>query len=244
MVRRNWVRAELIDALLLYCRTPFGKIHSRNPEIVSLAKMIGRTPGAVALKMVNFASLDPTIAQKGMGNVSALDRSVWDEVFNNLDRFFPPDQGIVDPNGFSDKPQKPFEYSERSADDVWRVTKARSNQSFFRKMILASYDGKCAVSGFDCEELLMASHIVPWSKDKSLRLNPRNGILLNALHDRAFDSGMITFSPDLNIQYSSKLNGENLMYLKGVGDGRLRMPRRFAPDPDFLGFHRTVVFQP
>jgi len=32
-----------------------------------------------------------------------------------------------------------------------------------------------------------ASHIVPWAEDERNRLNPRNGLCLNALHDRAFD---------------------------------------------------------
>ena len=54
---------ELLLTLHLYCRTPFGKLHQTNPEIIKLAQIIGRTPSAVAMKACNFASLDPALAQ-------------------------------------------------------------------------------------------------------------------------------------------------------------------------------------
>lgn len=57
--RRNWQRKELLLALNLYCRLPFGHYHSRNSEIIKLADFIGRTPDAVAMKLSNFASFDP-----------------------------------------------------------------------------------------------------------------------------------------------------------------------------------------
>lgn len=47
------------------------------------------------------------------------------------------------------------------------------------------------MSGLAEPRLLIASHIVPWSKDKTNRLNPSNGLCLSAIHDRAFDQGFI-----------------------------------------------------
>lgn len=81
MNKRKWTEEELLDVLDLYANTEFGQIHSRNKHIVSLASKIERTPSAVALKMLNFASLDPRLEQKGMANASALDRKVWDQFF-------------------------------------------------------------------------------------------------------------------------------------------------------------------
>jgi putative restriction endonuclease len=78
MPRRNWTESELVEVLDLYRQISFGSMHSRNQDIIALAERIGRTPNAVALKMVNFASLDPSLDQKGMANVSRLDRQVWD----------------------------------------------------------------------------------------------------------------------------------------------------------------------
>ena len=191
MARANWTETQLVEVLKLYCSTPFGKIHSRNPEIVSLAATLGRTPGAVALKMANFASLDPTISQKGMSGSSALDKAIWNEFFSNMDGFLSDnDRGDRD-SGFSEPEVHLVEDVIRIGIDRIGLSKLRTNQSFFRRMILASYDARCAITGISEPELLVASHIVPWSVDKAVRLDPRNGICLNALHDRAFDKGLI-----------------------------------------------------
>ena len=73
----RWTREQLVVAFALYCRTPFGKMHRTNPAVVELAKRIGRTPSSLAMKLVNFASLDPAITgsgRKGLGNASAADK--------------------------------------------------------------------------------------------------------------------------------------------------------------------------
>ena len=59
----RWTRQQLKLAFHLYCQLPFGRLHRRNPEIVDLAELLGRTPSAVAMKLVNFASLDPAITK-------------------------------------------------------------------------------------------------------------------------------------------------------------------------------------
>ncbi len=55
--RIAWTRDQLLVAFRLYCRTPFGKLHQHNPEIIHLAAKLGRTPSAVGMKACNFASL-------------------------------------------------------------------------------------------------------------------------------------------------------------------------------------------
>lgn len=52
----NWQEDELLLTLHLYCRTAFGKLHNRNPDVIQLANAIGRTASAVALKATNLAS--------------------------------------------------------------------------------------------------------------------------------------------------------------------------------------------
>ncbi|MEO7666771.1 MAG: HNH endonuclease, partial [Dehalococcoidia bacterium] len=73
----GWTRQQLLVALNLYCQIPFGKITSRNPEIVKWAALIGRTPAALSMKMGNIASLDPAITstgRSGLENASAADK--------------------------------------------------------------------------------------------------------------------------------------------------------------------------
>lgn len=86
MTRDNWTRDELIIAFNLYCKMPFGKITSKNPEIINLAKIIGRTPSAVALKLVNFARLDPELQKRkivGMSHGSKSEEKIWNEFHDN-----------------------------------------------------------------------------------------------------------------------------------------------------------------
>ena len=84
--------------------------------------------------------------------------------------------------------------------------KTRVNQSVFRQIVLANYDGKCALTGIDLSELLVASHIIPWADNVQERLNPENGICLSSLYDKAFDKGLISFTNDQHIIFSVRLD--------------------------------------
>src|SRR5688572_29977478 len=84
--RLGWTRDQLLVALRLYMRSPFGRLHGRNPEIIQLAAKIGRTPSALAMKACNFASLDPAFLatrRKGLSGASEADRAVWAEFAAN-----------------------------------------------------------------------------------------------------------------------------------------------------------------
>lgn len=66
----NWNHNQLLVAFNLYCQMLFGKMHSRNPEIIRLATLIGRTPSALAMKLTNIARLDPAITSTGRKRLS------------------------------------------------------------------------------------------------------------------------------------------------------------------------------
>jgi len=85
----NWTREQALACFHLYRNIPFGKLHSKNPEIIAFADAIGRTPSAVAMKLVNFASFDPAHTErnvKGLSNASRLDRAIWHEFENAPNR--------------------------------------------------------------------------------------------------------------------------------------------------------------
>ena len=90
----------------------------------------------------------------------------------------------------------------RSREAIIRV---RVNQGFFRAAVLASYSARCCITGLSIPQLLMASHIVPWSVDAKNRTNPQNGLCLNAIHDRAFDCGLLTVTTDLKVKLSPRV---------------------------------------
>lgn len=138
----------------------------------------------------------------------------------------------------------------RDGEDKLTLIKHRKGQDYFRHMILRNYDCRCALTGINISQLLIASHIIPWEDKthKKERLNPCNGILLSALYDKAFDKGFISFSPDdYSVCLSSALMEYEVEgYFKkhfGSIDGRkLTLPTDYKPDRDFLAYHRDVVF--
>lgn len=231
-IRRNWSETEVASAISLYLRLDFGKFHSRNPEIIKLAGKLERTPSAIALKLANLAALDVSIPQRGMANASALDRKMWAEFLTSPDRVLQtyatqPKTKLSDPEGFAERQAK---YESKQATHRHAIVTTRVGQDFFREMILTSYKSRCALTGTDDPRLLTASHIVGWAEDKSLRLNPSNGIALNALHDRAFDRHLITFNEDFRLVIHSDVPSEARKMLERVNSTKLDMPSRFLPD--------------
>ena len=118
----------------------------------------------------------------------------------------------------------------------------RVNQARFRTAVLASYNATCCISGLQHDKLLIASHIIPWSKDAKNRLNPQNGLCLSALHDRAYDQGLITVMPDYTVRVSAALktapiNAFLQSSLIASDSTPIRLPDRFLPDPSFLAAH-------
>ncbi len=86
------------------------------------------------------------------------------------------------------------------------ITKHRVGQDIFRRKLLVKFNKKCAVTGIDEEEILLASHILPWKDaDNFQRLDIENGILLNPFYDKLFDKFFISFSDNGKIVLSEKL---------------------------------------
>ena len=96
-------------------------------------------------------------------------------------------------------------------------------------------------------ELLVASHIIPWSKNEKERLNPRNGLCLNALHDKAFDKGFITITTKFEVKISQALrdlSDESTInkYFISFDNEKIKVPRKFVPSKDFLDYHYENIF--
>ncbi|MFZ0821432.1 MAG: HNH endonuclease signature motif containing protein [Candidatus Acidiferrales bacterium] len=251
MLRRNWTREELTVAFNLYCKIPFGRIHNRNPLIIELSKAIGRSPSALSWKLANFARLDPALQKRniagavhgGQGEIE-----IWNEFNNNWSKLAFESERLLSrmTKGNMEISQLGQDFPTGIARDT--TVRARVNQGFFRAAVLAAYDLRCCITGLSVPQLLIASHIVPWSIDAANRTNPRNGLCLNALHDRAFDSGLLTVTPTFKVRVSRTLRGKNksdvslgrfLLRYEGVP---ISLPERFAPDVEFLRYHNEEVF--
>lgn len=250
--QKLWTREELIMAINLYCKTPFGRLHNRNPEIIELSKLIGRTASSLAYKLVNFASLDPSLKArgiKGASNASKLDKEVWDEFYHNWN-VLPYESekllaklkrsSIEKLNNISEE-ELPREGKMR---EQW--VKLRVNQAFFRRTVMSAYNNSCCITGINKPELLVAGHIMKWSLDEKNRLNPRNGLALNTLHDKAFELGLITITPEFVIKISSTLkkdkNQSIIDNFHQFENQNIILPSKFRPDPEFLDNHFKNIF--
>jgi putative restriction endonuclease len=246
--QKLWTREELILAINLYWKLEFGKMHKGNPDIIKLASLINRTPSAVGRKLGNFGSFDLSLHERGIGGLphtSKLDKIIWNEFFENFEELSFESEKLR--AGFENKSIEELndiDLLELPIDGLVRdqLVKARVNQNFFRKAILASYKSTCCITGINHPSLLVAGHIIPWSVDEKNRMNSRNGLCLNSLHDKAFDLGLIGIDPDYRVVVSPKiLETMNLetfkTYFQRHENQKITLPNRYLPDQALLEYH-------
>ncbi len=244
----NWTRDETLQAFDLYCRLPFGQLHQQNPDVRRLAETLGRTPGAVAMKACNFASLDSTHQSRGvlgLGNRAALVEQIWDEF--QRDSTAVADEIETLNRSAMAQPEQGELQLPAGPTETWALARTRRVQTFFRKTVLTSYGNRCSLTELSELSMLNASHIMPWSVSETERANPANGVCLNALHDRAFDRGLMTFDTDLRVVLSPRIRdfltlGTLDNAFRTIEGNRMNLPSRFLPDQRFLGYHRELVF--
>ncbi len=255
--RPGWSREQLLVAFYLYCRMPFGKMYNRNPEIVRYAELIGRTSSALAMKLTNIASLDPAITgtgRKGLEGASAADRAMWEEMQADWEGFAIQAQQAVSQFSATGTPESATDDGDIADDavdyegtDKTITSTTRVGQAFFRRAVLSAYQFRCCITGMAIPQLLVASHIVPWRADAANRLNPRNGLCLSMLHDKAFDIGIICIADDLTVRVSRKHEKVDDPFFRSAllaYDGKqISLPEKFRPNPDFLAYHRDHIFE-
>lgn len=243
-----WTRNELIVSFNLYLKLPFGKLDKRTKEVQELAAIIGRTDNAVSMRLNNFAHVDPYHQQRGiigLANGVRQIQPIWDEFINNQEELvFESEQILADYQHKTIEevyPEIAFDLKDLKGEVKIRAVKTRVNQSVFRQMILKTYESRCAISGIDLPELLVAGHIVPWAENEHERLNPENGLCLSNLYDRAYEKGLICIDTDCKLLLSRKLKTESTKEFHQHFFGRfeckpIRLPKSYQPKREFLEY--------
>ncbi len=254
---KPWTREETLAALVLYMHLPRGLFHARNRDVIALSKGLGRTPASVARKLSNIEHFDPNRDPDVVGSShgSHWERDIWAEFSKQGDKLL--EEAI---GHYRDAMRLAYAIEYTGSDlaleivegrDVGVTTTRRLNQDHFRNLLLELYQGKCCVTGLGVERLLVASHIKPWRDADPLteRVNVENGLLLNSLHDRAFDQGLITLDSDYRLVMSRELErraasdgSDALAWLCSTRGRRIRLPERHRPSLDFIAYHQDVVF--
>lgn len=254
---RLWTEDEIVLALALYEITPSSKISGKNPAIMRLAQMLGRSSGSVSFKIANLLALDKsrTNGPKGFGNCSQLDKEVFETYWDSK-------SGSIDLDALSKKALQICSNNDAMREapellnitpqgeilgqDVFRLTKHRKNQSYFRTAVLANCNESCVISHCALPSLLEAAHILPWSEAEESRLSVANGIALNPLLHKAYDLDLLGITADGKVIFSEALKASTDFYSESLQnlDGRcidfsqLKVP----VNQDFLGI-RFEQFQ-
>lgn len=259
---KRWTRDELLVALNVYHKLTFGQFDEDQRVVIEVAKKLGRTPAALAMKLSNLASLDPVHklrGVKGLEGASDLDKEMWKEFHANLNETGPLSEEalrqlfgvdekseleVIPKEGVRVRKKPPTGPTETIAN-----VKLRRGQEYFRDAVLNNFGGRCGVTQLAVRDLLIASHILPWGKHPAERLNVRNGLCLSRLHDAAFDRGLITFDNKMRMRLSSRLKTELSQHVVAENFGKyegesLRLPEdSLLPDDAFLAVHRSKIFR-
>lgn len=249
MTTSKWTREEEIIVFNLYCKIPFKSSSKNHPDVIRIANLIGRTPSAVNMKIGNFGSFDENLKAKGivgLSNASKRDKEIflefngrWDDLAYESEELIAKyeNRNIVD------------EYELPRGAEKEVMIKQRVNQQFFREAVLASYNTACCITGLSNKELLIASHIKPWKDSNSCeKIDPKNGICINALHDKAFDRGFLTISNKYKVIVSNEIkdvcDGETVERFFNIFEGnKIHLPDKFLPKKEFLEYHNECVFE-
>jgi putative restriction endonuclease len=260
--RVKWTREELLVALNVYHKLTFGQLHARQPVVIDLAKKLGRGANSVAMKLCNFASLDPALRLRGIRGLegaSALDRTVWEEFHSHPNELVPVSEQALrnlfeadDDSELEVLPSEGIQVRRNPTSGPTEVigsVKLRRGQEYFREAVLNNFGGRCGVTGLEIRELLVASRILPWGSHAAERLNIQNGLCLSRLHDAAFDCGLIAFDEELRLIISQNLKRQMSQHILAENFGTyvgepLSLPiDAILPNSAFLAEHREKVFR-
>ena len=259
MSRRNWSRQETLMALAFYLCPPLPRKNwdDSDAEVQLFAEAISRKVSAVCFKIANLKACDPNRSGNGFTHAATMDAQVMSEYLAEPDATMSEAMwelgqigilisydGEIETSGSSRPTTEQQLGLERTAQVSTRV-----NQDYFRSVLLSNYGGACCLTSIDIPALLTASHIKPWAAaTPSERLMSSNGILLNALHDRAFDRGLITLDDRYHVVVSSRVphTPTNDQWLYAFDGKKITLPRSDEstwPSLDFIHYHNDRVFE-
>lgn len=242
-----WTREETIVAFNVYCKIPFKNSSKTHPMIIKYARILGRSPSALNMKVGNIGRLDPDLRERGITGLihgAKMEENIWNEFYGNPELLAFESEKII-----AQMLNQSIENSTAiQIDDLPQgiertaIIRQRVNQSFFRSAVMSAYNFKCCISGVNTPQLVEACHIVDWSEDTKNRTNPKNGLCMNPFFHKAYDKCLLAISPDMSIIVSDELfecvaDKMFYNYLKKINGRKIFLPDKFLPDRDFLAVH-------
>lgn len=269
-------------AFALYCLLDKKYCDDKGADVRRLAASLHRTPDAVALKIWNIAAHDANrreLGRVGMRHGSKLDMQIWEWFAERGDDFLFDCVSLLDDalakspldiegHFITDRVSSVERFTTQLGRETKAVVKKRLGQTYFRNTLLLNYKGVCCLTGLAIPNMLVASHIKPWADSTPTeKTAAANGLLLNALHDRAFDQGLITIDHDYRIQVahdgvrdlmsrmtSPDMDADDIEAIKAAANSAnermlyayeghaIHMPRSNPPSHEFIDWHHRHVW--
>ncbi len=226
------------------------ELRTGSKRIDEIAVHLNRSVGSIHRKLEDIRSNEPSYAKNGLipTNCANLVKDIWVQLGSDYDST---KESIRDTYVRMCKDTIVSGEIDLDLDispglDIPVESTRREGQPLFRRLVANNYDRKCCITGISMKELLVASHIKPWSKSTPVeRTDPRNGLYLNRLHDGLFDRHLMTIDEDMRIVYADsirKTNSEETFEdLFGRYEGhRIEMPTLYRPGDEYLSEHRKI----
>lgn len=244
VTNRPWTEDEYILALELYSRIPFGSISKTNPDIIKLAKLIGRTPSSVGMRLSNYAHHDPELPANGLSGGGKNCKVYWDKYYHNLPQL-KVDAALsrirIIENVDVEDSMLRIKEVDRLVEDMYNFP--------FQDIILSNYSKRCAVTGIAIPSLVTACHIIPSSINEEINLKVENGICLTLLHAKAFVEGYIGIDADYRLHISSEF--KKYAFENGYSTNFKRYDNQLLsfknviqkPNPEYLDWHMQTIYR-
>jgi hypothetical protein len=141
------------------------------------------------------------------------------------------------------EPEPDYEINIPNQTERRGLVTSRVGHGAYRKRIIHRWEYKCAVTGFEKLNVLIASHILPWIKaDDNQRLDVHNGILLSPTYDALFDKHLITFENTGKIILSNII--EKQAFEKIGVNGKEKIQKFSQYNFEYLESHRSKFNEP
>lgn len=150
------------------------------------------------------------------------------------------------PQAYPNRPiLKKDNLNDYAIENAKREIQVRVKQSAFRKKVLENFHFKCCLTKITENDLLVASHIIPWAAKIETRLSPHNGLCLSILYDSLFDKGYFTLSEKYEVIITPKLDELSLRtqyWLNEISGNVISTPAKYEIDPFAIAYHRNNIF--
>ncbi len=245
MVRHRYSWEEETLIIDLYTRLSYSEINDKSPEIIRLCSMLNTygydcVVSGLRNKMENLKSVDQEYISDGRigrGHVAI----EFSERWKNYQ-----DSGFI---GLDGDIEKAIQIVKKHNPDIPHSgISGRTGQTAFRERVLTSFDRQCCISGMNTAELLQACHIKPYrvcmaEGRMEQTADVRNGLCMNVLYHKAFDSGLFSIDEDRRVMLSPKLELKaDDKFFRPYEGKKIYQTNRTIIGDTYLEYHRKNIF--